>query len=102
MSTRWRWIIPTGVHAGPSERQLKFKKKEIKTRSACAARVLIISVTHSLCVFMGSLVITDHVCARVGVTQSVGNFKPSQGDNYPTNNMQLGLRTECARFEREC
>lgn len=45
--------------------------------------MLIISVTHSLCVFMDSLVITVHVCVCVGVIQSLANFKPSQGDNYP-------------------
>lgn len=43
------------------------KNKKTKTKSACAECVLIISVNHSLCVFMGSLVITVHVYARIGV-----------------------------------
>lgn len=35
------------------------------------ARVLIIGVTHSLCVFMCLLVIAVHVCVRISGSQSV-------------------------------
>lgn len=64
----------------------------IGKKSAC---VLIVSVTHSLCVFMWLLVITVHVCLCISVSQSTDDFKAPQGNNYPLNNLRLELSTHC-------
>ena len=69
--------------------------KGFRKRSACVPCVLIISVSHSLCVFMCLIIITVHVWVWISVSQSESSFKSPQGSNYPLNNMRLGFSTRC-------
>lgn len=65
--------------------------KNTREQCACVACVLIISVTHSLCVFRCLTVIIVHVCVCISVSQSARDLKPLQGSNYPLNIHNLGL-----------